>query len=185
MSPPRSPKKTPPALFLVGYRASGKTTIGRELARRLRRDFADTDDLVAREFGMEISECFRRHGEERFRHVENEILRHVVESAARGPGLVVSTGGGIVLDPENVRLMRSTGTVIWLRATPRTLRRRLESDAATATSRPSLTGSSVVGEVESVLEAREPLYRTAAHLTIGVDPPGTPGEIVEEIVTRL
>ncbi len=93
-------------VYLIGYRASGKTTVGRALAARLCRDFVDTDHLVEAEAGREITAIFEQSGEETFRHLESEILRRVCERSAQGEELVVATGGGVVLLAEKGRRRR-------------------------------------------------------------------------------
>ena len=174
------------SVFLVGYRATGKSTIGKILAARLDIPFVDTDALIEARLGMIISECFERHGEAFFRDAENRSLEAVTERLRGGETLVVATGGGIVLRKENVQQMRSLGTVVWLTASPRSIRDRLEADApSTAASRPSLTGSSTVGEVEDVLRARAPVYEALASITCATDDGRKPEAIAAGILESL
>ena len=155
----------PSAVFLIGYRASGKTTVGRRLAESLERPFRDTDSILETQLGCSIAEFFAREGEVAFRRRESDVLQEVI-AEAKGLPLVVSTGGGIILDPENVASMRAAGTVVWLAADVGSLERRIAADPASATARPPLTGGSSASEVRDVLAVRDPLYRAAAHRTI-------------------
>ena len=154
------------AVYLVGYRASGKTTVGRALAARLCREFVDTDHLVEAEAGREIAAIFKESGEEAFRYLESEVLRRVCERSSQGEGLVVATGGGIVLLAENIKLMRNSGKVVWLRAPAAVLEERIGADPATARNRPPLEGASAASEVEEVLRRRYPLYEASAECIV-------------------
>ena len=158
-----------PSLFLIGYRAVGKTTIGQLIAELLKIPFLDTDMMIEKSLGITIAECFSQSGEAFFRDQESSSLDEISKRMQSGGTFVVSTGGGIILREENVLLMRSLGKVVWLRASPPTIRERLESDPKTALSRPGLTGASPVLEVEKVLSEREPLYQRAAHYDIKTD----------------
>ncbi|MFP6737928.1 MAG: shikimate kinase [Planctomycetota bacterium] len=165
-------------VYLIGYRASGKTTVGRALAATLCRDFVDTDHLVEAEAGREIAAIFEQSGEETFRHLESEILRRVCERSARGEELVVATGGGAVLLAGNVRLMRGSGKVVWLRAPAAVLEERIGADPSTGRSRPPLAGVSAASEVEEVLSRRHPLYEAAAECIVDT------GDLDQEEVCR-
>jgi shikimate kinase len=100
-------------LVLIGLMGAGKTSVGSECARRLRRDFVDTDDLVVRTADMTIASIFAEGGESRFRAIEREVVTDVCASPRP---LVIACGGGTVLDPENRRALRGSGIVVWLRA---------------------------------------------------------------------
>ncbi|MEF2146299.1 MAG: shikimate kinase AroL [Desulfovibrionaceae bacterium] len=143
-------------VFLIGGRASGKTTLGRLLAERLTEPFVDTDDLVVENVGMSIAEYVAQQGWEAFRDRETEALR----SVCGGPPLVVACGGGIVLREAN-RAMLAQGLTIYLHAPAGVLAQRLAADPKEA-QRPSLTGKALAEEVAMVLAEREPLYRACA-----------------------
>ncbi len=180
---------TAPSLFLIGYRGSGKTTVGCLLAEQLRRRLVDTDRLVVEALGMSIAECFATAGEPVFRSREGEVLEAVCRRVEAGEKLVVSTGGGIILRPANVARLRATGLVVWLSASASTLARRISSDPDSAASRPLLTGAvssaaSSADEVAQVLRAREPVYRAAAHIEVSGEGV-SPGEVAERIMTHL
>ena len=172
------------AVYLVGYRASGKTTVGRALAARLCREFVDTDHLVETEAGREIAVIFQESGEEAFRHLESEILRRVCERASRGEELVVATGGGVVLLGDNIKLMRNSGKVVWLRAPAAVLEQRIGADPATGRSRPPLQGASATSEVEEVLKRRYPLYEASAECIVDTGDLD-PEEVCSVIATAL
>ncbi len=170
-----------PSLFLIGYRATGKSAIGLLLAERLGWRFVDTDALIEEALGITIAQCFAQRGEAFFREREGECLEKVVQRIAAGEKLVVATGGGMILKPENVALMRGTGKVVWLQASPRAIRERLERDPKTFTTRPGLTEASPVREVEKVLSGREPIYRQSADFELRTDDGRPPEALVEEI----
>lgn len=160
-------------IFLVGARAAGKSTVGLELARLLDCPFADTDQHLRRSLGRSVAEVVAAEGWAGFRARESAALRQVADAPARGH-LVVATGGGMVLAPENRRFMRQRGTVLYLAAPVEALARRLARDPQAA-QRPSLTGLEMVEEVRQVLAERQPLYEEAAHHTLDATAP--PAEI--------
>ena len=167
-------------IYLVGFRCTGKTTVGMALAQRLGRHFVDTDGFITGYAGASVSEIIAREGWERFRQLECFALEQIAE----GDRLVVSTGGGVVLRPENVALMRKTGRVVWLKAGVGILANRMQGDAATAEQRPSLTQKGPLEEIAEVLEERAPFYGAASHLQIDTDQIA-PEKVVEKIVKRL
>ncbi len=154
-------KKT---VFLVGPRASGKTTVGRLLARALGRRFADTDVRLENDLGMSIARFVAEKGWPAFREAESRALRDVCDGEG-GKGLVVSTGGGMVLSVENRNYMRSRGVVVYLSAPLAVLAGRLARNGD-AEKRPSLTGGAIADEVGQVMAEREPLYRACAHFIV-------------------
>ncbi|MDL2275430.1 shikimate kinase [Desulfosarcina sp. OttesenSCG-928-G10] len=151
-------------LFLIGYRGTGKTHVGRLLAQHLNRPFVDLDAMITESAGMPISTMIERHGWDFFRKQEREILETVAASRHQ----VIATGGGIVTDPRNIATLRR-GTVIWLTATAETIGSRLSADPATLENRPPLTDLSAHDEIRRVLAERTPFYQQAAHLTIATD----------------
>jgi shikimate kinase len=163
-------------LYLIGYRCTGKTTVGKALAERLGWPFVDTDRAVVESVGTGITRMVDQHGWAFFREQERQIMQAVSAVGRQA----VATGGGIVLDDRNVAIMKSSGQVVWLRAGPRTIEARMLADAATAGSRPSLTGQGLMEEIASVLSARRPLYEKAADLAIDTD-----REKVETLCDRI
>jgi len=152
-------------IYLIGYRCTGKSVVGRTLAEALDRPFMDTDDELVRTHGMTIQHIVQAQGWEGFREKE----RHVLARISRLHGRVIATGGGIVLSSDNIDRIRQTGKAVWLRATPETIRQRLQADTKTEQLRPSLTSKGVADEVEEILKYREPLYTKTAHCTIDTD----------------
>lgn len=151
-----------PGLALVGYRGTGKSTIGRLLAERLSRPFVDADVELEARIGMPIAKVFEEQGEWSFREMEESLLGEL--TARSGP--VLATGGGCVLRASNRRALRRFGFVAWLTADPATLANRLRDDPA---GRPALTDRGLVDEVAEVLQFRTPLYREVAHEVIDTE----------------
>jgi shikimate kinase len=163
-------------LVLIGCRACGKTTVGKALALRLGRPFVDLDEVLVASAGRAIAQIVAEEGWPAFRRLEKDLVRHY----GRLTGQVLTPGGGVVLDPDNVTLLRGHGVVVWLTADVITLGRRLEADPSTGALRPSLTGTDPVAEIETVLAEREHLYRAASHLTLD-----TTGLAVEQVVKQI
>jgi shikimate kinase len=154
-------------LILIGFRATGKTTVGRLLAARLGWDFVDVDEHIEANFGGSIADIFAAEGESGFRKRESQSLRSLCGQNSR----VIATGGGAILSQENRSLLRSTGFVVWLTADPQTIWNRLQSDPITAARRPNLTASGGLDEVRVLLAIREPLYRQTADFLANADDP--------------
>jgi shikimate kinase len=154
-------------LFLVGYRGTGKSTVGRLLADELGWGFVDCDDLIESAAGMSIAEIFAMEGEAGFRDRESAILNQL----ATRERLVIATGGGAVQRAVNRNLLCTSGFVAWLTASPETIWARLQRDPATGTRRPNLTPAGGLEEVRALLAARELLYRSIAHFTADSDLP--------------
>lgn len=167
-------------LALVGYRGSGKTTVGRIVAERLRRPFFDSDREIEVRSGRGIAEIFAESGEQGFRDWEDRVLE---ELCTEHPGAVLATGGGVVLRAGNCRRLREHGRVVWLQARSDELARRIAADGATANSRPALTSAGVLEEIESVLAKRAPLYAEIADFAVeSTETP--PAEVASAILAR-
>ncbi|WP_319406334.1 shikimate kinase AroL [uncultured Desulfosarcina sp.] len=149
-------------LFLIGYRCTGKTTVGKALARRLGWSFVDTDRMIAATSGTSIARMVDEKGWTYFREQERQTLKALSADDRQ----VVATGGGIILDKRNVSVMRKSGTVVLLTASRKTIAARMLADDATEESRPSLTGQGLVREIMSVLGERLPLYEKASDFAI-------------------
>jgi shikimate kinase len=152
-------------IILVGLRCTGKTTVGRLLAKRLGWSFADADDRIETVAGMTIADIFATEGEGSFRDREAAALADLCERS----GHVIATGGGAVMREANRRLLKANGFVVWLTAAPEALWERMNTDPATAARRPNLTAGGGEEEVKSLLAAREPLYREVADFTVASD----------------
>jgi shikimate kinase len=146
------------AIVLIGFMGAGKSSVGRTLARMTGLPRFDTDEMVAARFGRTISEIFKTQGEEKFREAEADALR---ELPGKGPAIVV-TGGGIVLRPGNVDLLRALGVIVHLRADDATLFKRISR----RTTRPLLRTENPRATVTELLRARLPLYRSAAEVEV-------------------
>lgn len=170
-----------PLITLIGYRGCGKSTVAALLAERLGCGWQDADDVLEAGAGCSIAEMIRTQGEAVFRDAEAAVLASTL-AAATG---VVATGGGVVLRPENRRLLREAfRPVVWLSAPTDVVRRRLAADPTTAARRPSLTGGDPLDEVAAAIADRAPLYRECADLVIDTAS-ATPATVAESIVDWL
>ncbi|MBU4231681.1 MAG: shikimate kinase [Proteobacteria bacterium] len=151
-----------PNLVLIGYRATGKTSIGARLAEELQRPFVDLDQVLVREAGRSVAEIVAQGGWAEFRRLEKQLVARYRDAR----GLVLATGGGFVLDPDNVAALRKNGIIIWLTADPAAIQARLFQDQPRDANRPSLTGGDTIREVAAVAEERAPLYQAAAQISI-------------------
>ncbi len=148
-------------IILIGYRASGKSTVGRRLASRMERRFVDTDDLIESEEGQ-ISDIVKSHGWDYFRARE----KRMIEKVSKEDNLVIALGGGAVLDIENVGALKRNGLIIWLKADQQTLLKRMHEDPQTDSRRPTLTGKGTLEELEETISNREPFYEKASEIQI-------------------
>ncbi len=151
-------------IVLIGYRGSGKSTIGRGLAARLGLGFVDTDELVVSRSGKSIRELFELVGESGFRDLETAAVQ---EAAARDD-MVISAGGGAVLRRENVTMLKRNARVVWLSAPAEVLFARIQADSQTAATRPNLTARGGLDEVRRLLADRAPLYASLADVVVDV-----------------
>ncbi len=145
-------------LFLIGMMGAGKSTIGRLLARRLKRPFYDSDHEVERRCGVAIAIVFDIEGEAGFRARESQV----VDELSALKGVVVATGGGAVLDPENRRRLAARGTVVYLHALPAELYQRVRHDRK----RPLLATPDPRRTLEQLYAQRDPLYREIADCVV-------------------
>lgn len=158
-------------IYLVGGRASGKTTIGLELAKRLRFSFADLDRLLCEDMGMSVAEIVEAHGWDGFREHESRILAMATEKYGHeGQNAVLACGGGIVERDVNIDLMRGHGYVIWLAPEVVVQAARLGANPLSG-QRPSLTGKDILAELAEIMERRAPLYARASHARIDSEAP--------------
>jgi len=160
-------------LILVGMMGAGKSTIGRLLADRLGWRSFDSDAQIMADTGHSVPELFADHGEAAFRAEEERVL---AEALTGDEPVVVSAAGGVVLSPSNRDLLTRSGTVVWLRADPEVLARRVGDGAG----RP-LLDDDPAASLAALYEVRRPLYESVASLVVDVDA-CTPDEVVEEIL---
>ncbi|MBA5874386.1 MAG: AAA family ATPase [Nitrospira sp. CR1.2] len=149
-------------LVLIGYRGTGKSTVGKILARKLGRTVVSTDAEIVKRANLSVPDIVKQFGWDHFRDLESAVCRDV----AAQDQLIIDTGGGAILRPENVEVLQKTGTLIWLTATVETITRRIGGD----TQRPSLTGTkSFTDEIREVLNERTPKYQAAAAHVVSTD----------------
>lgn len=163
-------------LILVGLPGSGKSTVGRSLARRLGLPFNDSDHVIEQRIGCSIRSFFDREGETAFRDIEQSVLRELADA---GQG-VLATGGGAVLRQANRDALRAAGQVIYLRSTPDEVFRRLRHDA----NRPLLQVDDPLERLRTLQAERDPLYRQTAHFVIETGRPSVP-TLVNMILMQL
>ncbi|MBM3370913.1 MAG: shikimate kinase [Burkholderiaceae bacterium] len=173
-TPPLDPNSQP--IALIGMMGSGKSTVGKRLARALNRPFLDADSELERRCGVPIQTIFELEGEEGFRQRESELLRGLIGS----PDLVLATGGGAVLRPENQAHLRQHCCVIYLQASLQDLWMRLRHDR----SRPLLKAADPKARIAELLRFREPIYQSLAHYAV---PTGrqAPERVVQDIMRML
>ncbi len=161
-------------LILCGMMGAGKTTVGIKIAEYTSRRCCDTDELIVEKYGK-IADIFAQYGEKRFREIETET----VKALAKQDGLVISTGGGLVLKQENNALLRQNGKIVYLRASIDTLVRRLRADGT----RPLLENATegLCDRLTRLLKERAPIYERVADFVVDVDGK-TPEVIAKEIV---
>ena len=165
---------------LVGYRGSGKSSVGPLLADMLGCECVDSDDQIEFKAGKPITEIFSQDGEPAFRQLESEVLNELLSQ----PTGVIASGGGAILAERNRVKMREAGPVVWLQASAATLATRIGGDETSPSRRPNLTNKSVLDEVSDVLNARAPLYKACS--TIQIETEGLePAEIAKSIFERL
>lgn len=165
----------PDRIHLIGYRGTGKTTVGRLVAAALGWPFTDVDDVIEATAGRSIAAIFAAEGEAGFRDRESAALRELAADR-----LVLATGGGAILRPENRDRLQSSGLTVWLTAPVEVIWERLQTDPTTADRRPNLTAAGGAEEVRAVLAAREPLYRATAHHAIA-----TAGRSPDEVAADI
>lgn len=152
-------------IFLIGYRCTGKTSVGRSLATILEWSFIDADSELVKKYGMTISEIVSKEGWNSFRKKEAAIIKRICGIDRH----VVATGGGVVLDKKNVEYMKKSGLLVWLRATPETVKKRILKDKSTGDFRPSLTSKGLIEEIEETLLSRNLHYESAMDFFVDTD----------------
>jgi shikimate kinase len=160
-------------IVLMGYRGTGKSTVGKVLAARIGRELVSTDKEIVKRAGRSIPDIVAEHGWEHFRDLES----HVCRDLASRDNLVIDTGGGAILRQQNVDVLKRNGTLFWLTASVETIASRIGGD----TQRPSLTGKkSFIEEIQEVLKERTPKYQAAADHILPTD-----GRSINQLVESL
>ncbi len=163
-------------IVLIGLPGSGKSTVGRQLARRLGLPFRDSDHEIEQRIGCSISDFFAREGEAAFRDIEQAMLGEL----AQGGPCVLATGGGAVLRPDNRAQLRQAGQVVYLRSTPEELYRRLRHD----TRRPLLQVADPLQRLRTLYDERDSLYRETCHFVIETGRPSV-STLVNMVLMQL
>lgn len=163
-------------ISLIGLPGSGKSTVGRQLARRLQVPFFDSDHVIEQQIGCSIRSYFEREGEDRFRDIEEAVIDELTQNKQG----VLSTGGGVVLRPANRQHLRERGQVVYLNSLPDELFRRLRHDV----NRPLLQVADPLGRLRDLYTVRDPLYRETAHFIIDTGRPSV-ATLVNMIVMQL
>lgn len=167
-------------ISLIGLPGGGKSTVGRQLARRLNARFVDSDTVLEERIGMPIRSYFEQHGEAAFRDQEEAVIDELLTALPEGHAQVIATGGGAVLRPGNRERLHQRSTVVYLRSTPEELFRRLRHD----TQRPLLQVADPMAKLRELYEQRHPLYEQTAHYIVDTGRP-TVGALVNMIMMQL
>nr|WP_172452594.1 shikimate kinase AroK [Chromatium okenii] len=163
-------------IFIVGPMGAGKSTVGRQLAEVLSYTFKDSDQEIQRRTGVDIPTIFEFEGESGFRHRERQIIEELVNEER----IVLATGGGAVLSPENRQNLSARGVVIYLHCSPEQQFSRTSRDR----NRPLLETEDPLEKLRQVMEEREPLYRQVADMVVSTEKRGT-SAVIKEIMRRL
>ena len=167
-------------LYLIGYRCTGKSSVGRILAETLGWVFVDMDSELVAEAGIPIEDIVASRGWKYFREREAQLLKRLSQATKQ----VIATGGGVITVEENIVTMRSSGKVVWLHASSSTIAARMAADLDSARQRPPLHGNDSLAEIEEVFAERLPLYDDAMHLQVETDNL-SPEEVAESILRWL
>ncbi len=168
--------QNPINIFLIGPMGVGKSTIGRQLAVLMRMEFEDTDHEIQRRTGVDIPTVFDFEGEDGFRRRERAVVADLTKSS----GLVLATGGGVILDQDNRRCLSGRGVVVYLSCSPQQQYRRTKQDR----NRPLLQTEDPMARLQELMEQREPLYLELADLVVSTENRNA-GVVAREIVQRL
>jgi shikimate kinase len=162
-------------LILIGYRACGKSCVGKRISEFLGLPFFDTDDLIQRKTGKTVREIVQERGWPAFRESERAAIGEV----ARLDGVVIALGGGAVMEPANAEALKGKGCFVWLQAEEETLRKRMKGDGVSAEQRPPLMVPAM-GDEKELLARRAPVYRALADLVID-----TTGRSIDEVAEEI
>lgn len=164
-------------VVLIGFRGSGKSTVGKALSDRLGREFIDCDAWIEKHTGLTIKEIFEKHGESHFRTLESQAIGEL----SAMDGKIIATGGGAALKYQNMQVFkRNGGKIFFLEVGAETAFRRIQEDATSRSRRPALTEKDPFTEVKEQIEFRRPYYLKGADLTIATD-----GVKIEDIVLEI
>jgi shikimate kinase len=163
-------------IILIGYRCTGKTSVGKRLAEKLELPFYDTDEIITDRIGKSIKVWVEEKGWSSFRQEETAVIKEITSLE---PG-VISLGGGAVMDSENRERLRPIGLIVWLTADAGTVLTRMKTDPHTIDNRPHLSEKDLENETREILVQRSPIYRQSSDFSIDTD-----GKTVEAIAEEL
>lgn len=164
-------------IILIGMRGSGKSTIAKKLSKKLNKPYIEIDTRIAQNAGTSIPEIVQKYGWEYFRDIETQTTQQVCQEN----NSIISTGGGVVIRPENITALKASGKIFYLRAPIRILLRRIGHDVT----RPALTTQQTLkDEMEEILKQRKHLYEGCADSIIDIDKKSKT-QIIEEIIQHL
>lgn len=163
-------------IVLIGFMGTGKSTIGKELSKQLTMDFIDIDEEIEKKENMAIREIFNKYGEQHFREIENNMVKLI----SKVENTVISCGGGVVLNPDNIEFLKNNGKIILLEASSEEILQRIKEDS----NRPLLKGNMSLDHINEILEKRHLLYKNAADTVINTDKKEIK-EICSEIISGL
>jgi len=167
-------------IVLIGFRGTGKSTVGKLLANRLERDFIDSDKYIEDSTGKTIKHIFEGDGEEGFRKIEADVIAKL----SRMDNKIIAVGGGAILRKDNVKNLKNKGFLVLLEATPEIIHNRITQDEKTTQQRPSLTDKTPLDEIKHLLRQRESPYKSAADYTINTSYVACE-DIVNEIMVTI
>ena len=163
-------------IFLIGLMGSGKTSIGKILAKKLKKKFFDIDDEIINKMNLTISKIFKNYGETKFREMESEILGELKANR----NAVISTGGGIILNKKNISRMKTTGFIVHLDVDIKTQMFRVKNTE----NRPLLNGKNLLNKLKEMKEERDKIYKRVSDITI-ITTKKSRSKIVTEIEDEL
>lgn len=163
-------------IVLIGFMGSGKSSVGQRLSQLLEMEFIDTDNLIQEKTTLTINEIFEGHGEDFFRKLEIETIKDLQSRK----NTIISCGGGVVLNPENIESLKENGKLIWLKARPQEIYKRISNDET----RPLLGNDFTVEELRKKLELRLGLYENSKNIEVDTDGKSV-DQVCQDIVRQL
>lgn len=168
----QSKKLFPFNIVLIGFMGSGKTSVGEQLSQLLEMDYLDTDKIIIERSSKTINEIFKVHGEDHFRRLEMETIKDLENYE----NTIIACGGGVVLNSDNVNSLKQNGTIVWLKASPEEIYRRISNDKT----RPLLEDGFTVDYLDEILKSRLSLYESSKDMEIDTD-----GRSIEEVCNEI
>lgn len=164
-------------IVLIGFMGSGKTETGKRLAEEMGIPFLDVDKKITNEMRMSVADIFSRFGEVFFRALETKAIKEMNQIEQR---TVISVGGGLPMQPQNHKYLKQIGTIVYLKGSADTLKRRLQGDRT----RPLFQGADMEGKIRKMLAEREPVYEKLADITV-ITADQSFGQLIREIREKL